>query len=235
MGGTVIRFSLKSFSTIDSRPIPDNLSVQASTVSDDYIFFGNGSVVYRYDIATLANKKSLASFDPNIIRFLKVDPFDNNLLHIDHRFPGLGPRDPTWYPFQYIRASVNPFQFIDTSSYSINRTEINQANYLNAFKGAQYFQFTGNLIETEYAVPVVVKVDLSASPKEISALQHQGSEFLARADFAQNSLILASSNSLMKKSLSDDSYKYVPLPAGTTFQSYYNRLPAVITSDELFG
>jgi hypothetical protein len=233
-GSNIIRFSLKTFAVIDTRNYPAGLSyVQASAVSDRFLFFGNGSKVIRYDIATLSAQGSF-SFYSNIVRFLKVDPFNNNLLHIDYRFPGVGPRDPTAYPYQYIRASVDPFSLIDSSAYSISATQINDPNFLTAFKGDQYFQYIGNLDPKPYALPILVKISLDSNVKESAASQQQGSEFLGRADFAQGSIIMASSASLMKRSVSDLSYAYVALPAGMTFQ-YGFREAAVISSNGQFG
>jgi hypothetical protein len=217
---------LSTFTILDQRDLPANLAIQDHTVSGDYLIIGDGSVVRRYSLSDLSADGELTTFAPNVIRFLCADPSNSNILHIDHRFPGLGPRDITPYPYQYIRATVEPFQFLDSNAYNISTTQINNPNFLTVFQGGQYFQYIANSDPLPYGLPILVKVQ---DQTETLTPQHQGIEYLTRADFINNSLLLASSASIIRKSVLNNTHEYVPLN-GTVFTTY-GKQPALFDAN----
>jgi hypothetical protein len=229
VGATIVRFALSSMTTIDSRPLPMT-DIQAHAVKGNYLFLGVQSAVYRYDLDSLSNQQSITNaFGSNIVRAIKVDTD----VHIYHRYVP-GGRDPTPYPYNYIRATQEPFQLKDASAYVINATQINQPNFFNVFNDVTYFQYTGNLDPKPYAVPVLTRVGLDSTPKESFVYQQQGSEYLTRADVAQKSLIMTGSVGIMKVPLDGSAYSYATLPDGKTF-TYGFREAAIISADETFG
>jgi hypothetical protein len=216
----VLRIKLSSFSAYDTRPLPSNLAIQAHAAKGNYLIIGDSKVVRRFNIDDLSMNVSLPTFDPNMIRFLRVDPFDSNVLYIDHQFPGTE-ISIAEYPYQAQRASVDPFQLIDISPFNISNTQINQNTFIDAYNGSEYFQFIGDSNPFPQSLPIVVKVSLQ-DQIELITVQRQGTEFTTRVDFINGSLILASSASIIRKSVIDTNYDYVSLNE-TTFPSNFQQ------------
>jgi hypothetical protein len=116
----------------------------------------------------------------------------------------------------------------------INLTQLSTNNFIGIFNGSQIVQYT-NLYEPEpYASPILVKVNLDDTVKQQSAIQRQGTSYLTGVDVADNSLIMVSSASIIKKPLVGAGHQTKTLPLGVSFNYNFHQ-PKVIFEDKLYG
>ncbi len=230
IGRTITRFSLSTFWNVDSRPIPNEItSVSAHTISGNFLFIAGGDTVYRYQLDTLAASGQLPAFTPNTIQYLRIDPMSPSILHIVHRLPSS--QDAT--PYQYIRATVEPFSIIDTNSYSISSSRLNKPYFIHAVKRDLYFHVVDTLDQHSYAETIIEKLSLDTQQEDIMRLR-QGSGFLTRMDIAQGHLYMASSLSLIKRSVVSNDYSHLDFPEALPI-TYNSRASGIVSNDGKYG